>query len=240
MIMNAHTRDRDFRGRQYRHVAAAHIPASYETFDDERDVRLELWTVEEGDVVFDIGAAYGSYALAALAMGAHRVYAWAPQGHPVGPATEMEADFLEQSAALNGWSDRLRVYRDGLYDRTGWLNAWSQEFFTTEPPKRDGRFVDNEILAVRTIDAWAAKEIAPNSLQGVRTWMKLDVEGAEVAILRSAGNFIRRFSPRIFVENHNFKHAATEQEVRAIVTSWGYREIATRPYRNYSHSLYAP
>ena len=56
-LPNTHIREREFRGRKFKQIAAAHIPASYETFDDETAVRLELWTVGPGDVVFDIGAA---------------------------------------------------------------------------------------------------------------------------------------------------------------------------------------
>ena len=115
---HAHPRTR-VPGPQVQADCCSTYPRSYETFDDETAVRLELWTVGPGDVVFDIGAAYGSYTLTALAMGASRVYAWAPQGHPVGPADEMEADYLEASLALNGWSERARVFRDGLYSRSG-------------------------------------------------------------------------------------------------------------------------
>ena len=173
-------------------------------------------------------------------MGASRVYAWAPQGHPVGPADEMEADYLEASLALNGWSERARVFRDGLYSRSGWIDAWTQEFTTVEPPKQpNGRYVNHEILAVRTFDDWARAE-KPAVPTG-HVWLKLDVEGAEVEILKSSLAAAMRFGPpNIFVENHNFKRASIEQEVRELVTGYGYREIATRPHRNYSHSLYVP
>ena len=71
--------------------------------------------------------------------------------------------------------------------------------------------------------------------------MKLDVEGAEVEILRSSVlPSIARFAPNIFVENHNFKNAAIESDIRALVTGLGYVEVATRPYGAITHSLYVP
>ena len=43
------------------------------------------------------------------------------------------------------------------------------------------------------------------------------------------------------VENHNFKRATLEQEIRELVTgTFGYKEVDTTPYHAISHSLYIP
>ena len=121
MIPNSYVQEKTFHGHTFKHVFVKNMDwdPSWWSFDDERDVRDELWAVAPGDTIFDIGAAYGSYTLCALACGAAQVFAWSPQGHP-GAATP-EAEFMRESIALNGWSDRVRIFEDGLYsaDRVG-------------------------------------------------------------------------------------------------------------------------
>jgi hypothetical protein len=41
-------------------------------------------------------------------------------------------------------------------------------------------------------------------------------------------------------ENHKFKIATIEQDVRDLLLSWNYKEIATHPYHSVSHSYYEP
>jgi FkbM family methyltransferase len=244
MIPDSFEQEKTFHGHTFKHVYVKSIDwdPSWWSFDDERDVRNELWTIGPGDVVFDIGAAYGSYTLCALACGAARVFAWSPQGHP--GASVMEADFMRESLALNGWSDRVKIYQDGLYSKTGWLDARTQEFLTIEPARLEtGRYDNNDMIAVRTLNDWADQEFTgkyPPLHPGAKMWMKLDVEGAEVDILTSSVRFIAAHSPNVFVENHNFKNAAIEGDIRALMTSLGYREVATRPYGAITHSLYVP
>ena len=56
-----------------------HPEYSYFTFEgEERDFRDVYWDVKDGDVVFDVGASYGTYTLSARAMGA-TVYSFEPE-----------------------------------------------------------------------------------------------------------------------------------------------------------------
>lgn len=198
-------------------------------FEDESSVRERDWTVREGDVVLDIGAAYGSYTLTALAMGASMVYAWSPRQVPGDPK---DADFLRKSLELNGWSDRCVIYESGLYDRPGILDA--------EPLKLPRLLGPSDIpspssIRVGRLDDWMA-EVAPGRVD----WMKLDVEGAEVQVLDGGSNLIRTLLPKIQVENHLFMRSDMCDLVRDSVLSLGpYREISTVPYHSVSHSLYS-
>ena len=222
-------RDLQFKGAAYKIWCVETISQhpTWFSFEDEASVRDSMWDVKPGDVVLDVGAAYGSYALTALASGADFVHAWSPQGFS---GEETEAEVLKKSLDLNGWSDRCSVRGDGAYSRVGWLNADTQEFTESEPSPMGAN-----VIKVQTLDGWASGE----DLTRV-DWMKLDVEGAEVDVLKGADGIVRRFRPKILVENHLFKRATIADEVRGLLIPSGYREVATVPYHSVSHSLYVP
>lgn len=223
-----------FKGHSYKVACATHSSQhpSWYSFEDESSVRDAMWDVRPGACVFDVGAAYGSYTLTALAAGATRVFAWSPQGEPGIPH---EREFLAESLRRNGWADRVTTYGTGVYDRDGWLNAMTQEF-SVEPPTS----FNNDVIQVGRLDSWYENDFVPNESKNAYSefWLKLDVEGAEVDVLRAATHLIGDLRPHIQVENHNFKRATIEAEVRAVLTGLGYREIVTNPYHAVSHSLY--
>jgi hypothetical protein len=71
--------------------------------------------------------------------------------------------------------------------------------------------------------------------------MKLDVEGAEVHVLKGAEHLIRTLRPVLLIENHIFKASDLEAEVRNLLTKeMGYVEVSTSPYHSVSHSLFNP
>ena len=227
-----------FKGAPYKIACMEPSPvhASWFTHEDESSVRDAQWDVRPGECILDVGAAYGSYTLTALAAGAKRAYAWSPQGEAGIPP---EADFFEESLRMNGWEDRCSVLRKGAFNRDGWLNAQTQEFSETPLDEADGN-----VIRVECLDTWYKREFLP--VEEVRLgsyigfWLKLDVEGAEVEVLKGALRLIADLRPRIQVENHNFKRATIEQEVRTFLSAVGYREVVTTPYHAVSHSLYVP
>ena len=205
--------------------------ASWYSFEDESTVRDIMWDIQPGDCIIDVGAAYGSYSLTALASGAERVFAWSPQGEVGFPA---EREFFAESLARNGWTDKATIYGTGIYDRDGWLNTMTQEFNPIGlPPSYDA-------IQVSRLDTWYKEQFLPttNPADFKRFFMKLDVEGAEVEVLKSAGRVLTELHPTIQVENHLFKRSTIEAEVRSLLLSYGYREVMTRPYHSVSHSLY--
>lgn len=226
------TKELTFRGKSFKIAYRDDIPQhpSWYSFDDEISVREANWNISPGDVVLDIGAAYGSYTTTALVQGASYVCAWSPQGRP---GEETEAETLRQTLALNRWSNRCHIIESGVYDRDGWLNTMTQEFHTSEPAKH------NDIIKVSTMDSW----MSTVDLQRI-DWMKLDVEGAEPEVLKGARNLISKFKPKIQIENHIFKRASLYDEVRDLLTSGAlgvkYKEISTIKYHAISHSLYHP
>lgn len=218
----------EFMGRPFQIACIETTPqhASWFTFVDEAEVRNRHWQICEGDRVLDVGAAYGSYSLAALAMGAGRIWAWSPQDMPEGVG---EGAMFEESLRLNGWAARCKVFRTGIYDRSGYLNAMDQTL--TEEER-----VGSDIIRVERLDDWAAREIPGEDRID---WLKIDVEGAEVEVVNGGQELIRKFRPRIMVENHEFKAPGIEGRVRdAIMAIAPYRHVMTEPHHGVSHSLY--
>jgi len=209
-----------FRGHQYVVACQERYPQDPTWFshEDESSVRDRDWDIQQGDVVVDIGAAYGSYTLAALACGASFSLCFNPN--------EEENENLLASLSLNGdWTERVQICPQGLWSRSGFLRDTDLSF--AEEPG-DGRF------AVSAMDDLRLE--IPHG----RLWLKLDVEGAEVEVLKGAMGLIRNRRPRILVENHQFKDPSMEQRVRELLQGLSYRHVSTVPYHSVSHSLYAP
>jgi FkbM family methyltransferase len=206
-----------FRDTRFK-IACVEHDGSWWSFIDEDSVRRAYWDIRPGETVFDIGAAYGSYSLSALALGAAELVAWSPQD---------EGKVMARSLSLNGFEGRCQIIESGLYDREGYLDPESQEFSDTGRPG---------FIAVERLDHFMASRVF-NRLD----WLKIDVEGAEVEVLRGARETLARFRPKILVENHRFKRDSIEEEVRRhlVESGLGYREIGTRRYSSWiSHSLY--
>ncbi len=210
----------DFRGSKYRILELDRGPQdpSWFTFVDEADVRDREWRIGPGDVVIDIGSAYGSYALTAMASGASFVHCW----NPVASENEVLAANLE----MNGWASSSAVHGGGLYSKTGYLRESDQSFSETEA---DGHF------PVTSLD-----EACPVLPEG-RLWLKVDVEGAEVEVLRGARRLIGERRPIVLVENHQFKNPAIQETVRALMCEdHGYSQESCVTHHQVVHTLYRP
>jgi FkbM family methyltransferase len=245
-IPGSHVVDKTFHGHPYKHVCVDRPPhwqgwidPSRWSFDDEADIRDKCWNVKPGDLVFDVGAAYGSYTITALACGASYVYAWSPQGEPGDP--HQEADFLRESLALNGWEDRVSIFEHGAYSKLGWLNTSTQEVLTAEPSPPNPDVI--EVIPLDLMMAGVAFT-AHDDNAWKEAWFKLDVEGAEVEVLKGAKAVLKRLRPYIFVENHLFKDPFIGTTVRNLLESGElgvkFRHESTTPYGSISHSLYTP
>lgn len=160
-------------------------------FDDELEVRKRWWHPQAGDVVLDVGAAIGSYTLPALAAGA-TVYAFCPQ-------RIHRPQLIENVNRNSGFAERCTVLDYGLYNQAGWLtcDGSAYHFVEQEPAAKD-----DETLQVRVLD---------EALQLDRLdWIKMDIEGSELAAIHGAEQTIRKHRPKILVENHLFMNPLLE------------------------------
>lgn len=198
---------------------------------DEQEVRDELWDVQPGDTVYDLGSAFGSYALNALARGAAIAHCFNP--------SPTEVNVLRASTTLNGWQSRLIQYQFGLWSKTGFLSDEDQ-IFTQEPGEfRTGTTADGkptQFFPVVTLD-----HLEPPMPVGHRAIMKMDVEGAEVEVLKGAQRFMATVRPALVViERHDFKDPNLKPKLDEAMSFHGYELKVERPYHAVTHCLYVP
>jgi len=140
--------------------------------------------IREGMVVLDVGAHIGFFTLAA----ALRV---GPSGHVYAfePAPDT-ADVLERHVRMNGFEDRVTVVRAVLCDREGTTSfyvhgetmaaALFPQSIDVLSPERFETGAVEQVVAATTVDAFCERE----GIEADR--IKIDVEGAEPAVLRGA------------------------------------------------------
>lgn len=198
--------------------------ASWWSFDDEQELRDRFWKPGKGDVVLDIGAAFGSYALPALAQGA-RLVAFNP--------CEFDAALMGLNLSLNpDLERRCLMVPDGLYSETGWFDPDRCQFSAGDVMPTDG----HQWLRVTKLDDFLdARPGIPDV-----TWLKIDVEGAELEVLRGAEKCLRMYRPRILVENHEFFKAGISGQVRQYLESLNLGYHCAGPFQHcaVSHSFY--
>lgn len=203
---------------------------SWFSFEDESGVRDRDWDIKPGDVVFDIGSAYGSYALTALASGAAFVACFNPNRE--------ENAVLLDSLNENGWAGigKAHIHPGGVWSSRGFLRDTDQHFvgmWDASELDDKGQIALRDHFGVIPVDGCG---IEPARLD----WIKMDVEGAEVEVLKGAEQTIRRFKPRILVELHLFKDGTLGTQVTELLASYGYRKVSEHPYHAVAHAVYAP
>lgn len=164
-------------------------------------VELLRQELRPGDVVADIGAHVGFTALSAAKVlvglgGGGVVHAF--EGSPDTAAR------LRRHVAMNQLEDEVNVVEVVLWDRVGRATLRADAYFgRTDPSTRtlygDGVEVAEAVPAI-TFDSWADL-VALGRLDVV----KLDVEGAEVAVLDGMREALCRFRPRlVLVEEKDY------------------------------------
>jgi FkbM family methyltransferase len=143
-----------------------------------------------GAVMLDIGANLGWHSLnAALRPGVARIHAFEPAVATRG--------LLERNVQRNGAGGKIEVVPVALAERNGTatFSFCADDAYSSLAPD-DRRPVACEYpVAVRRLDDWAEAAGLPRL-----DFVKLDVEGAEPAVIAGAGATLRRFRPELLVE----------------------------------------
>ena len=140
--------------------------------------------------ILDVGANIGWYAVRfAQRQPQAQVHAFEPM--PTAYA------YLQRNVAANGVAGRVAVYNHGLSDTSGAVNFFISPRSGTNASllnvaaAQDARSVVGLTL---TLDDWVANHgIAPD-------FIKCDVEGAELLVMRGGGQTLTRHKPIIFAE----------------------------------------
>ncbi|MDX1976397.1 MAG: FkbM family methyltransferase [Pseudanabaenaceae cyanobacterium bins.68] len=160
-------------------------------------------TIKSGDVVFDIGANVGFYSLLASVIVGNQGQVFAFEPLP------RNLTYLRTHLALNH-CENVRVFPVAVADFSGKIQFDQSENHCIGHISTTGEL---EVDATSLDDLYAQAQISlPNHL-------KIDVEGAELAVLKGASQVINRAFPTIFLATHG---AEVHQACCALLKSWGY------------------
>ncbi|MFM9448330.1 FkbM family methyltransferase [Streptomyces acidiscabies] len=161
-----------------------------------------------GDVFYDIGANVGFYTV----LGARRV---GPEGHVYSfePLPENVAA-LRRNAGFSRWPN-VSVLEYALADRSGpaMLTPAGEPFWarlSTLPPPPGAR-------AAIPVSCRSVDELVRGGQIALPHVVKIDVEGAELGVLRGMAGTLRTARPVIVCETHG-----TEEETRTFLSAAGY------------------
>jgi FkbM family methyltransferase len=153
--------------------------------------------LQPGDVVWDVGANIGWFSLlAARAVGdAGMVTAFEP--------SVTNASWLERNGVRNGL--QVTVVCAAVSDTSGWARFDGSTSLGGHLSS-SGR----SVVPTVSLDEWAAEHGSP-------AFVKIDVEGAEVAVLKGAKRLLAGDRPVILCEAHG-----TQNEIASILRDSGY------------------
>ncbi len=202
-----------FKGTEFKVIRGlTHPDYSYHTFEREEHLfREQYWKIQPGDVVFDVGASYGSYAITAIVMGA-TVFAFEPE-----PTV---FDDLVHNITINNWHSKCFPMNFGMWsektsvDMKDYAPHWPAFAITTN-------------YTMNTIDNIA------NLTQITRLdWIKMDIEGAEEHAIKGGLETIAKFTPKLIIECHNFLDNELSNKVKKLLLSvhnYSFEEIQRDP-----------
>lgn len=198
-------------------------PRAYKIFhrdqleDPEQSAEFRTFLSYCSDTMFlyDIGAHFGIFSLAAAGFGGRAI---AVDASPA--ATHM----IGIQASLNKCTDRLQVLRAAVSDENGAIQMLNSGVFSDGYFKATSQRPKSELTQVRalTIDQMAVQF-------GIPTHIKIDVEGHEAAVLRGARETLGRFWPILFLELHNEMVVSAGDDPRAALN-----ELAELRYETFA------
>jgi FkbM family methyltransferase len=183
-----------------------------------------------GDVALDIGANFGLYSLPISRWIGEdgRLYAFEPLVGNISLLTrnitlnKIANAIVVASAVSNDSAEKLRFFCNNQdVSLTASLNV---------PDSAEFIEVDN----VR-IDDWSKRQnVIPN-------FIKIDVEGAEMEVLRGAEFTLRTYKPKLLIEVHGFalpNFGTRVEELRSWLSELGYRETLIEGGGDYFTSIF--
>ena len=173
-------------------VDKANVPLVNLTFGDcEKEERhLTMKLIEDGDVVFDIGANYGWYSLNISRKYPNaKIYAFEP--------IKRTFDILSENI-INNNANNINLHNNGI----GKENATVEFYFnknhsgaTSMVNLLDREDVEKIKCSIRTLDSFIQIE----KIDRV-DFVKCDVEGAEFLVLQGGRDVFKKHKPKLFVE----------------------------------------
>lgn len=188
--------------------------------DDSLEAYTHWYIPKPGDIVFDVGAHAGatSYFFAQMVGATGRVYAFEPD--------ERNYSFLLKNIELHSLSNVIPV-KQAIAGKTGEL------LFSMDGTMSAGLvdcivYADKQAIRpvqARTLaDTCAELGVYPN-------FIKMDIEGAETAVIREAGGFLKTHAIHFAIESyHRVDNEFTYKELDRLFPAIGYQAQSSRDY----------
>ncbi len=176
--------------------------------------------IAPGSTVLDIGASFGLYSVVAGrgVGGGGRVFSFEPS---------RIADVLDDHLELNGVARQVEVVRVVVSDEVGEVDFWEGDDTmlasiaqtAAERGVLDGNHITRRLRPAITLDAFClSREIVPDVV-------KIDVEGAELRVLKGAESFLARRQGCVVLEVHPWAMNAlgdSEDTMWSLLNSYGW------------------
>ena len=192
--------------------------------------------------VLDVGASFGLFSIAAARVVRRpgRVFAFEPAA--------ASAAALAAHLRLNGVAERVEIVSVALAGASGRATFWEQGtgFLSSlvEAAARQDEHLLTEPVAARSVrtatldDFCRDRGVAPDLV-------KVDVEGAEAAVLRGARQVLRRRAAVLFLEVHHDLLERTGDSVADVfgeleAAGWGWEQLGDRTPAGTAHYICAP
>ncbi|HEU0047711.1 MAG TPA: FkbM family methyltransferase, partial [Nitrososphaera sp.] len=178
--------------------------------------------ITPGAVLFDIGAHFGLFSLAALHYGGANSIALAVDPSPIA------AQLIKKQARLNGVSNRFHIVQAAVSDRMGWQSMVSVGILSSGyfvPPSTE--HTASELTQTRTTTLDRLVE----EFNLLPTHVKIDVEGYELGVISGGVKLLSRDNaPLLFIELHNEivrQNGGSPTEMLRLLRTLSYEIFAT-------------
>jgi len=172
----------EFMGKK---IKVLHENIALDFFQGEGPIAAKYLQVQEGEVFFDVGASWAMWTLYGLACGAY-VYSFEPSlpyyNDLVKFVTANEG-FMEKCKPLNLGLDKVENVKTlgDWYRAHGWHGALTEDHYVPTTFKT----IDSFLPELSRLD-----------------WIKIDVEGGELDVLLGGLTALKKFKPKLIIENH--------------------------------------
>lgn len=154
-------------------------------FCDEEEIRLAGWQTGPGDIVMDVGCYLGNYTIPALIRGSYVI------------AVDPYTGYLDKTWQICQDSDIDTSHLTTVCAALTGPGGYTPEFWNFVNSSQWPDLVANGSHAFTTMDQLAA-QLELERLD----WVKIDVEGAELDVLRGGEQSLRRYHPKLVIEDH--------------------------------------
>jgi len=191
-----------------------------------KDIYEEEYKIKPGDVILDVGAHIGSFTLkAAKEVG--------PSGRVVSFEPSSENFKLLSLNVSSNDDTNVKLFKVAIGSEPGTAKLHLGDRRGTNSLLSDAKIdqIGIEEVPIRTLDS-----VADELKLGKVSFLKIDVEGFELEVLRGARNILSSSHPSIAMETHDF--GPSEEELSDYLASFGYTVKKVR-YRTHLGLLYA-